>query len=433
MRLHISVLIVLAVLLANGGRASAAPIPVVLNFDSNGANSFLNAIDAAADGVGLGAAYFPAGDVAGIKTAIQNELTNVYNGFNIQFTTAPTAGARTETFADPAGNVFGLAPFNWRNAFLPNTSSPANDAAITAQIFSSNFGPSLSTAAGTTVAQNEARLAIGIADTGAHELGHTFGLDHQDDYGDPRITPANYANTLGIQNTHIMASGVSGLGNDRSTPRQFSQLELAKLAQSNNVYVANGFTPNLAPDAGDTHTQLSTAGANASQPLNFKFVQIAGESVVTVTGGTIGTAGIHDVYSFLGGAGSLLTADILAFSAPFEDDVATGKFFNTPANTLLTLWRLNGGNPQVVAFSSDKQYSGNKWLSGVETDADPMILNQPLPVTDTYFLDVQGVSTGNYEMFVSAAVPEASTWLLLGSGLLALAFARRKLAATETG
>ena len=155
--------------LATGSRTSAAPVPVVLKFDSTAPNSFLNAINAAAVSAGLGANYFPAGDVPLIETGIQNELTTVYNGLNLQFTTTATANARTETFADNTGqNVFGLAPFNWRNAFLANTSSPANDAAITAQIFSSKFGDSLSAAAGTTVAQNETRLAIGIGDTGAY-------------------------------------------------------------------------------------------------------------------------------------------------------------------------------------------------------------------------------------------------------------------------
>ena len=152
------------------------------------------------------------------------------------------------------------------------------------------------------MAQNEQRLEIAIGDTAAHELGHSFGLNHQDDYGDPGITPANYHATGGIQNTHIMASGVSGLSDDRSTPRNFGQLEIAKLAQGN---LLPGFAPNLIADSGDTHTNLATAGANAAEPINFKYLPQANESVVTITGGNIGAVAVHDVYSFTASAGAV--------------------------------------------------------------------------------------------------------------------------------
>jgi hypothetical protein len=397
--------------------AAAAAISVVLNFDSGGANAFLNQINAAAVTAGLGANYFPAADANAIKTAIQNEMTTVYNGFNINFTTTATAGARSFTFGDNSTSTsFGLAPFNYRNAFLANTTGPANDAAIVGQIFPKNFNDSLSAAA--TVPQNEARLAIAIGDTASHELGHTFGLDHQDDYGDPRITPANYANTNGIQNTHIMATGITGLSNDRSTPRRFGQLELAKLAQSVNL--VNGFNPNLIADAGDNHTALSTAGANAAQPITFVTAPLANIPVVTITGGTIGTAGIHDVYSFQATAGTPLTADIISASASVDDLNAGNGYFKTPTVTVLRLYRLNGGSPVQLQLSPDKEYSGNNFLSGNIVDLDPMILNFPLPANDTYFLDVQGNTTGNYEMFVSVPEPLSLAFLLTGSFTLLL-------------
>ncbi len=254
-------------------------------------------------------------------------------------------------------------------------------------------------------------------------------MDHQDDYGDPGITPANYATTGGIQNTHIMATGRTGLTSaNRNIPRRFSQLELAKLAQSANVYTAGGFTPNLIADAGDSHTTRSTAGANKAEAITFKNIPIAATQGVTVTSGSI-AAGIHDVYSFTATAGLQLTADIISKTFP---TASTSKFFNTPATVTLSLWRDNGGTPvQVGATSTDKEYSGNNWLSGTNVDADPMILNQPLTVNDTYYLDVfsVGANTGNYEMFVT--VPEPSTLVMASLVGVALgAYGRRRKASS---
>lgn len=410
------------VLLGLGNGASGAPVKVVLNYDSGGAGSFLSAIDTAATSDGLAANYFNA-DVAAIETGIQNELQRVYSGFNVTFTTTPDATARVASFGNPTDpNNFGVASFNWRNAFLPGTIAPANDAAAYADIYPANFGPSLSATA--TLAQNETSLEVAVGDTTAHELGHTFGLDHQDAYGDPKITPANYANTAGIQNTHIMASGATGLSNNRSTPRSFSQLEIAKLAQANNLYIAGGWTPNLIADAGPNHTQKTTVGANAAQALTLNYLPVAGESVVTVTSGSIGT-GKDDVYSFTAAVGAPITADILAYSttANSDGDPSSTPFFNTPANTTLSLWENNGGTPVLIASSNDKEYSGNTWISGTQTDNDPMILNQPAPATDTYYLDVYGVSAGNYEMFVS--VPEPTALSLLAAGFVAMLIGRR--------
>jgi len=415
-------------ILAGGGSTFAAAIPVVLNFDSGGPNSFQSALDSAAATAGLTGAgtYFNGvGTVAIIENEIQTEITAVYSGLNITFTTTLNAAQRSATFGDAApGDLFGQAPYNWRNGFLANTPvSGENESNMKAQIYPQEFDAVLSNA--NTLGQNETNIAIAIADTTAHELGHTFGLDHQDDYGDPGITPANYGNTGGIQNTHIMATTPTGLAvASRSIPRRFGQLELAKLAQSNNVYVAGGFTPNLIPDSSVAHTQRSTVGANAAQPINFQYIPIAGESAVTVRNGSIGGV-TDDVYSFSGMAGQLLTADIIARTNPTPEVGNPGStFFSSPARCQLSLWQDDGGSPVLVgAISVDKEYSGNNWLGSPNVDADPMILNQPLPANDTYYLDVLSIApvgTGlyNYEMFV--AVPEPATFVLAALGLAVL-------------
>lgn len=106
-RAGLTVAIGILALMLNHNFAQAAAIPVVLNFDSGGANSFLNNINAAA--TAAGAAAFPAVDIGNIETAIQNVLTTVYTGFNVSFSTTQNAGQRSVTFGDADGSLFGQA------------------------------------------------------------------------------------------------------------------------------------------------------------------------------------------------------------------------------------------------------------------------------------------------------------------------------------
>ncbi len=92
-------------------------IPIDLNFDSGGANTFQSNLDAAAATAGLtGAATYFDADIAAIKTAVQNEMTTIYGGLNLNLTTTITAGERSVTFggAAPRATLFGDASFNWR-------------------------------------------------------------------------------------------------------------------------------------------------------------------------------------------------------------------------------------------------------------------------------------------------------------------------------
>jgi hypothetical protein len=381
--------------------AAHAAVTVYLNFDSGGANTFLNDLNTAATTAGLGANYFNAADVGVIKTKVQQQMTSIYGGFDLTFTQTSDPAATSVKFAE-AGSGFGAAPFDWRNAsFASNTKA--------ARIFTRNFDPTLNNAA--TKAQNIDRISIGLGGTGAHELAHTFGLDHEDSYGVPGITPANYANTGGLQNTQIMATGPTGLSDDRSTPRSFGQLERAKLEYSNSVGTA---VPFLATETGAAHNTAATA-----QLLTFASIPTSGLLVRDVGSCTIGAAGEQDWYRFTTLANTPLT--VQAFS--YLD--ATTKYYADSVDTFLQIYRADGTT--LVASDDDMYYRNNDITStATKQSLDAWVLNQPLPATETYYIKVTGTgadTTGSYELFV--AIPEPGSMLLIGA--MSILTMRRRL------
>ena len=256
------------------------------------------------------------------------------------------------------------------------------------------------------------QLTAALVSTSVHELGHNLGLQHQDAYGDPRITPANYTNTMGIQNTHIMATGPTGLTlEERETAQTFSTLSTAKLEY------AEGLTKNGPPKSFKvTAASQSTTG----QPLSFIDLPISGVQATNLIG-DLSNFGETDLFSFEGTRGSLFTASLLSASL-FPEQVT---------NPIDSIINLLDQDRNVLAISDATLFGPNQFNQGPVGIFDSSLLNFVLPSTERYFLAVRAISNsfrplgvdiesgvGDYELFVTQQeIPDRSTgfgWVLAG-------------------
>lgn len=348
----------------------------------------------------LGAGAFSSADQTAIRTGIMSVLSAAYADFSVSFSeTAPLGLYETINFGLTAGaGNLGLADrIDYRNLVATDV----------ARVFTGNFGFIIDEVGDrpTQISQ----LAAALGGTAAHELGHNLGLQHHDSYGDPALNPAA---TGGLQNTHIMATGSTGLDEaGREATRTFSTLELAKLEY------AAGLTADPADPILEVGAAHGTAGT--AQSLAKTSLAISGVNAFSVIGG-ISAGGENDFYSFVGTAGSLFTANTLS-----------SALFGSVVDTILTLYKADGTT--VIALNDDIHY-GATFIggSGGLQSTDSLNLNVVLPTTGTYYLAVTGFrgDTGNYELFGSLlgdtqAVPEPSSLVVFGFACLGLPWISR--------
>ncbi|QYK53662.1 MAG: hypothetical protein KF824_01935 [Fimbriimonadaceae bacterium] len=296
-----------------------------------------------------------------------------------------------------AAGLLGLSStLDWRNSAI-------TDGAV---IYSGKFGSTFT--AGTTVPEKVAnldRLANALSNIAAHELGHTFGLQHYDAYGLPEIKAPGYAGITGQQNGKIMSSGPSGatifgLGDGLKT---FSELSINKLEYAAGVVPTVGKTVSEVAGSKDT---LATA-----QEVTSANLFLSGKPAVNITGRT-SSVGQLDLYKFEAQMGNLLTLNT------FSDLIIPDR-----TNTSLGLYNSAG---TLIASSTDISYAGDSFMTGAGFySTDSLILNFEATYTGTYYAGVLGLeTTGDYNLLITGAVPEPSVMIL--GGIAAVALLRKR-------
>jgi len=405
---------------------------------SNGTADWIENLDVALADAGLSPST--AAERATVEAAITTSLETSYSEFDVTFsTTAPATPYHTLNFGatSSSGTSFGSAPLDFRNT----------SATQTCKVYSHNFD-SYFYDSGDIKSEFLGEIQLALAGTGAHELGHSLGLQHHHTYSDPGIQPANYGNTLGLQNQYILATGSTGLNEaERESQRSFSVFEKVILEAASNVpavtvlpYTAEedfAYDTSYVDGVSDdpivtsidgsssvssnplpaTYEELDAGnGPTTAQALTLTKLPISKTKAALVVDATLESETDVDFYSFPGKAGNLLIAQVYSY------DRYTDKF-----DGMLTLFDTDGVTE--LATNDDITYSGDAFDNGTFRENDPFLLNIPLLNTGTYFLKIEASPSagssyleGDYDLIF--AIPEPATVSLLVMGLLSLSCGR---------
>lgn len=397
--------LLLAALLAVGvlisyGTSARASIEVYLDFVSGDFNARVdNALGRAST----------AAERTAIRAGIETNLGTMYSGYAINFDSSTPSGVYTTLNFGLTGGGLGVADhIDYRNQDLTDT----------ARIFTGNFG--FIVESGDTHAQQIAELTMALSGTAAHELGHNLGLRHYDSYSDVSFNGTNPAATSGVQNTNIMATGSTGLGETgRETLRDFSPTSKAKLEIGDGMTAGSPLAHAAIAEMAGAHSTSATAqdldpDLDALPVSGFE----KGGNVIGILTANDGA----DFYSFSAEAGAELWVNIVTDIARSFDSVV--RLYSSDGITEL-------------AEGDDTLYDSTHIGAGTTRSYGGVMYRIAIGYTGTHYLSIAGYDSddmGSYEMLLlldnpsDNPVPEPGSlaiWATL-AGVIGIRFRRRR-------
>jgi hypothetical protein len=356
---------------------SAAQVTVWVDFTSdihNGVGGPANGIADWIDELGkcttdAGVTAFTPAERSFMEAEILSQLGTIYSAYDVTFTTTmPGSGAFDAIAYGKASFGFGalgIAPVD-----------PINIASgQVGGIATGNFDFILDEFTGTVSRPTQlAQISTALAGTGAHELGHTFGLMHHHAYSDPFITPATYAATGGVQNMYISATADTGLTEaGREVLRSFSPWEKAMLDMAGGALAAFPTFDNQKLVTTPVPILLTEDGpfdAGSTPPTSLALAFAPGETsgmkLALAAGDLDGTPSDMDMFKITVTEPSLLCAEIFSdgrFAAPFDFD------------SILLLLDAGGA---VMMMNDDVFYDGDVFGAVTFQQDDSYLLNIPI-------------------------------------------------------
>jgi lysophospholipase L1-like esterase len=385
----------------NFNYASFVTVPdvrVVLDFGTAGdaGNDFAARMNALASSLGIAA--FTSNELTQIRANVMQQLSGAFDGTNVVFTDdiqTPLGGryhrlhfGLTNEPTTQRNAVVGHFAHDWRNLARDGIGFIAAD----------ELGQVLPGIAGLNRASQLQYIRNALSFYSIQGIGLALGLSHADAFARPGITPANYANTGGVQNVDYM-SGNPALGFNptvfqTTTTFSFSPLARAKLRMAVGVYADR-----LAA-AVESATAHGTAGT--AQALTLDTVPGGVVRAKAVSRAQIATAGELDFYQFTVQSGQLVTVQTLR----------SDQEGMTPTN-LDTVVELIGPNGTTVLATSDDTFLGNNSIGQAGTTfqtTNSLVVNFPAPSAGTYFVKVRGrdSTVGEYDLLVATAPQTAA-------------------------
>ena len=351
---------------------------------------------------------FDANERTMIQDNILGSLNNIYADYNINFTTTQPNGVHDVlyygrdndfpgvggSFGSAQSDIGNLDAVSYSASFLANPNgNPGSLPKVSTGNFNGFLEPNFDTRA-----ELIQELSTALGGTGAHELGHTFGLQHYFAYSDAGITPNNFSDTGGLQNQHIIATGSTGLneaereaGDRTLSPFSRVIMDIAggvtsrqgTFGRENTTLVDNP----VFSDASELEDGIDAGNTlAAAQQLFFQAGDTSNADVSFIEADIDGGSGDVDVFSFTTSIETTFSSHVFSEELRFADEF----------DPVLALLDSNGS---TIAFSDDISWSGDRITVDEAVDAEPTDTN----FSDDSFLFNILLDPGTYYLQVSAA------------------------------